>query len=103
MGALTAERVTVLFVEHDMDIVSRYTQRVLAFYEGRIIADGEPEDVLTQSEVRKLRHRQGHMPTAAGGAMLELRRRRRVDRLGRHPAQREPRCPDRQVCRPDRP
>ena len=68
MGALTAERVTILFVEHDMDIVSRYTQRVLAFYEGRIIADGKPEDVLTQSEVRKYVIGTGHTPTAAGGA-----------------------------------
>ena len=46
MGALTAEGVTVLFVEHDMDIVGRYTHRVLAFYEGRIIADGDPAAVL---------------------------------------------------------
>ena len=42
MGALRTEGVTVLFVEHDMDIVNRYTHRVLAFYEGRIIADGDP-------------------------------------------------------------
>ena len=44
---------TVLFVEHDMDIVSRYTHRVLAFYEGRIIADGDPEAVLKDAEVRR--------------------------------------------------
>ena len=44
MAAVRAQRVTVLFVEHDMDIVSRYTQRILAFYEGRIIADGDPDD-----------------------------------------------------------
>ena len=41
MAAVRANGVTVLFVEHDMDIVSRYTQRMLAFYEGRIIADGD--------------------------------------------------------------
>ena len=40
MSAVKADRVTVLFVEHDMDIVSRYAERVLAFYDGRIIADG---------------------------------------------------------------
>ena len=53
MGALATEGVTVLFVEHDMEIVSRYTHRILAFYEGRIIADGEPQQVLNDAEVRK--------------------------------------------------
>ena len=67
MDALTAERVTILFVEHDMDIVSRYTQRVLAFYDGRIIADGRPDDVLTQGEVRKYVIGTGHAPAAAKG------------------------------------
>jgi branched-chain amino acid transport system ATP-binding protein len=53
MSALAVQRVTVLFVEHDMEIVSRYTHRVLAFYEGRIIADGEPQQVLQHAEVRR--------------------------------------------------
>ena len=53
MSALAAQRVTVLFVEHDMDIVRRYTHRILAFYEGRIIADGEPDHVLTHADVRR--------------------------------------------------
>ena len=53
MEAVRAQKVTVLFVEHDMDIVNRYTQRVLAFYEGRIIADGLPAAVLGDIEVRK--------------------------------------------------
>jgi branched-chain amino acid transport system ATP-binding protein len=53
MEAVKAQGVTVLFVEHDMDIVSRYTHRILAFYEGRIISDGDPEVVLDDPEVRK--------------------------------------------------
>ncbi|HEX4986688.1 MAG TPA: ABC transporter ATP-binding protein [Burkholderiales bacterium] len=53
MDAVRAQKVTVLFVEHDMEIVNRYTQRVLAFYEGRIIADGAPAAVLGDAEVRK--------------------------------------------------
>lgn len=47
MGALRDEAVAVLFVEHDMDIVERYADRVLAFAEGRVIADGSPREVLT--------------------------------------------------------
>ncbi|MFN0040574.1 MAG: ABC transporter ATP-binding protein [Burkholderiales bacterium] len=53
MDAVRAQRITVLFVEHDMEIVRRYTHRVLAFYEGRIITDGEPGVVLDDPEVRK--------------------------------------------------
>jgi branched-chain amino acid transport system ATP-binding protein len=53
MEAVRAQAVTVLFVEHDMEIVNRYTHRVLAFSEGRIIADGEPSAVLDDAEVRK--------------------------------------------------
>ena len=45
--------VTVLFVEHDMDIVSRYAHRVIAFYDGRVIADGSPESVLASESVRR--------------------------------------------------
>jgi branched-chain amino acid transport system ATP-binding protein len=53
LGAIRADKVTVLFVEHDMEIVRRYTQRVLAFYEGRVIADGPTAEVLEQAEVRR--------------------------------------------------
>jgi branched-chain amino acid transport system ATP-binding protein len=45
--------VSVLFVEHDMEIVRRYTERVLAFYDGRVIADGDPATVLANPEVRR--------------------------------------------------
>jgi branched-chain amino acid transport system ATP-binding protein len=53
LGAIRADKVTVLFVEHDMDVVRRYTERILAFYDGRIIADGEPGRVLADPEVRR--------------------------------------------------
>jgi branched-chain amino acid transport system ATP-binding protein len=53
MGAVRGQGVTVLFVEHDMDIVSRYAGRVVAFYDGRVIADGEPGKVLDDAEVRR--------------------------------------------------
>jgi branched-chain amino acid transport system ATP-binding protein len=46
--------ITVLFVEHDMDIVRRYSDRVLAFCDGRILADGGAEEVLANRDVREL-------------------------------------------------
>ena len=66
LDAIRAERVTVLFVEHDMEIVRRYTQRILAFYEGRVIADGAPEVVLADAGVR--RYVVGEAAPAAAGA-----------------------------------
>src|SRR5262249_25147540 len=54
LAGISGEGVTVLFVEHDMDSGRRYAQRILAFYEGRMIADGQPQSVLDDSEVQKL-------------------------------------------------
>jgi branched-chain amino acid transport system ATP-binding protein len=53
MRALGEEKMTVLFVEHDMDIVTRYAGRVIAFYSGRVIADGAPAATLDEPEVRR--------------------------------------------------
>ena len=53
MTALGHEAMTTLFVEHDMDIVSRYASRVIAFYGGRIIADGPPEQALASEDVQR--------------------------------------------------
>ena len=66
MEAVRAQKVTVIFVEHDMEIVTRYTQRVLAFYEGRIIADGLPASVLSDIEVRKYVTGDAQHATAGG-------------------------------------
>ena len=51
--AVAPDAATIVFVEHDMDIVSRYADRVVAFYSGRIIADGEPKAVLRDPDVRR--------------------------------------------------
>jgi len=51
--AVAPDAATIVFVEHDMDIVSRYADRVVAFYSGRILADGNPQDVLKDPEVRR--------------------------------------------------
>jgi branched-chain amino acid transport system ATP-binding protein len=52
--AIRGRPVAVLFVEHDIEVVQRYARRVLAFCEGRIIADGPPDDVFTHPDVRRL-------------------------------------------------
>ena len=51
--AVAPDAATIVFVEHDMEIVSRYADRVVAFYSGRIIADGAPGSVLGDPDVRR--------------------------------------------------
>ncbi len=45
--------ITAIFVEHDMEVVQRYGERVLVFDTGRVIADGTPEQVLADPEVKR--------------------------------------------------
>lgn len=53
IDALKSENVTVIFVEHDMDIVTRYSDRVLAFYDGAIIANDLPSEALSDPQVQR--------------------------------------------------
>jgi branched-chain amino acid transport system ATP-binding protein len=53
LDAVRAEGATVLFVEHDMEVVSRFAGRVIAFYDGRIIADAPPQEALANPEVKR--------------------------------------------------
>jgi branched-chain amino acid transport system ATP-binding protein len=41
----TREGTTVLFVEHDMEVVMNHSDRVIVMAQGRVIADGAPDDV----------------------------------------------------------
>jgi branched-chain amino acid transport system ATP-binding protein len=66
MSALKSRRLTVLFVEHDMEIVARYADRVLAFYDGTVIADGPPAAALADGRVQTLIS--GTRPRGGGGA-----------------------------------
>jgi branched-chain amino acid transport system ATP-binding protein len=52
MSALRSRKITVLFVEHDMEIVARFADRVLAFYDGTVIADGSPATALGDPQVQ---------------------------------------------------
>ena len=54
MPALRNRRITVLFVEHDMEIVERFAERVLAFYDGTVIADGAPSATLADPRIQEL-------------------------------------------------
>ena len=51
ISALKKTGTTVLFVEHDMEIVERYVDRVIAFYQGQIICDDTPKKALKDKKV----------------------------------------------------
>lgn len=52
MAALKQTDVSILFIEHDMEIVRRYARKAIAFHEGRVLADGSVEDVLSDPAVQ---------------------------------------------------
>ena len=54
VSALKTRKITVLFVEHDMEIVAGFADRVLAFYDGTVIADGTPDAALGDPKVQEL-------------------------------------------------
>lgn len=54
MGAVRKSKAATLFVEHDMEVVQRYADRILAFYDGRILADGSTIEVMSDPRVQEL-------------------------------------------------
>ena len=52
-AALAQEKVTSVFVEHDMDMVERYANRVAVWSAGKIQKVGPPADVLKDPTVRE--------------------------------------------------
>lgn len=53
MRVLDEQKITSIFVEHDVDIVTKYATRVAAWISGRIAADGKPDEVLNNPEIRR--------------------------------------------------
>ena len=66
------EGIAVLFTEHDMDVVFEHADRILVLNRGTLIAEGSPEDVRRNPQVRAIylgeglvydaRHREGTTP-----------------------------------------
>jgi branched-chain amino acid transport system ATP-binding protein len=52
---LTHERhLTLLFTEHDMEVVFSISRRITVLHQGRVIADGTPDEVRRDPEVRRV-------------------------------------------------
>ncbi len=50
-GVVRAGKITAVIIEHDMDVVFKYSDRIVVMNEGSILADGPPEDIRQNSEV----------------------------------------------------
>jgi len=52
---IASERaLTLLFTEHDMDVVFQISQKIAVLHQGRLIADGTPQEVRADPEVRRV-------------------------------------------------
>jgi branched-chain amino acid transport system ATP-binding protein len=54
VAAIKKEKMACLIIEHDMDIVSDYSDRVLVLSEGGVIADGKPQEIMDQDNVKEI-------------------------------------------------
>jgi branched-chain amino acid transport system ATP-binding protein len=46
------KRVTILFTEHDLDMVNRLAHRISVLHQGRMLAEGTPEEIKGNDNVR---------------------------------------------------
>jgi neutral amino acid transport system ATP-binding protein len=61
--------VTILFIEHDMEVVMNHSDRVVVMAQGRVIAEGEPHEVREDSRVIDAYLGQVGADTAAGNGV----------------------------------
>ena len=53
-GIARERSLTLLFTEHDMEVVFSIAQRIAVLHQGRVIADGTPDEVRRDPEVRRV-------------------------------------------------
>ena len=46
--------VTILFIEHDMELVFRFAERITVLVGGRILTEGTPEEIAADPRVREV-------------------------------------------------
>ena len=49
-----ARRLTVLFTEHDMSVVFSVARKICVLHQGRLIAEGAPDDIRRHEEVKRV-------------------------------------------------
>ena len=49
-----SRELTILFIEHDMDVVFRFASRIIVMVGGRILVEGAPQDIARDERVREV-------------------------------------------------
>jgi branched-chain amino acid transport system ATP-binding protein len=52
VSVIRKEGISSLIIEHDMDIVSGYSDRVIVMNEGQILAEGKPDEIMANKDVK---------------------------------------------------
>jgi branched-chain amino acid transport system ATP-binding protein len=50
-SVVRGERITAVIVEHDMDVVFKYSDRIVVMHQGAILAQGAPDDIRNNDQV----------------------------------------------------
>jgi branched-chain amino acid transport system ATP-binding protein len=54
VAAIKKEKMACVIIEHDMDIVSDYSDRVMVLTEGSILAEGKPKEIMEEEDVKEI-------------------------------------------------
>ncbi|WP_038212012.1 ABC transporter ATP-binding protein [Xenophilus azovorans] len=60
--------ISVLFIEHDMNLVFRFSRRISVLVSGRILTEGTPAEIGSDPRVREVYLGSSHVATHAGAA-----------------------------------
>lgn len=53
-AVVRAGKVTAVIIEHDMDVVFKYSDRIVMMHEGSFLADGTPEEIKANKDVASI-------------------------------------------------
>ena len=52
-SVVRSQKITAVIIEHDMDIVFRYSDRIVVMHDGKILADGTPNEIRRNDTVTR--------------------------------------------------
>lgn len=61
-----SEEITVVFIEHDMNLVFRFASRIIVLVGGGILTEGTPEEIAADARVREVYLGGAHQETLRG-------------------------------------